>query len=223
MVDFTIYFPIAKSVVLDIWKDRTNLSCITMQVDQEGFWKAELDLAEGVYYYCFLINNCFRIVDPDSSPIIGTTTGKIASCIEVADAGVIKLKPDSSCVEIVGINMYSGSDKVFNFEREFLNTSGEIGACVEINKVKALHIFTFLWINPNIDIIYHSESIICDDYKMKKESIFIWGWILSNPDRPVSPGKWHLVILVNGEEICCLPFVVNGLMYVYSKGKLELR
>lgn len=193
-----------------------------MQIDSGGYWTKELNLDTGQYHYCFLINNCFRVNDSETFPTYNSDNGWLMSGLVVEDSNAHKLTSDSSV--IVGhIEMYSSDTQISKAEREFSNLGGEIGVRVIFNKVKGSHLVTFLWISPNIEIVYYSECFVKDDPQYQEELIQAAGWIKAEPEKPLMPGKWHILVLLNGGEICCMPFYIRGLTYQFHQGNVVLK
>ncbi|MEW6064756.1 MAG: hypothetical protein AB1538_06160 [Bacillota bacterium] len=215
--------PIAKSVALEIWHESVNFTPIPMQIDSEGHWSQELNLDTGRYHYCFLINNCFRVNDPETFPSYLSSNGRLMSSLVVEDTDVYKLTSDSSFIDVGHIEMYPGDTQNLKPERQFSNVGGEIGVTVIFNKVKGAHLVTFLWVNPNLEIAYSSECTVWDDPQCQEEFIQAAGWIKAEPENPLMPGKWHALVLLNGGEICCMPFHIRGLIYQLQQGKLVLK
>lgn len=220
LAEFQIFFPIADSVVLEFWDLRKKLAHIPMNIDSEWNWEKCINLDDGLYHYCFFINNSFRINDPQTFPSYVLENGKPISSLVIENSEVRKLNYDLANIEVKHIDMYAGTSRLPRPNREFSNSDGEIGIKVDFIKVKGIHLVSFVWVNPMSEIAYVSECIVSGNPSGKGQAIQASGWITTGPNNQLIPGKWHLVVLVNGNEICCLPFYMRSYFYRLQHGRV---
>lgn len=172
-------------------------------INNNGYWKVELELEEGIYSYRFLVNNCLYLNDPlaDEYVIIDEEVWSQFNVTledkETNSRGVAEYSNH------VISNRLGNSLQSVPVQREFYKPLDKrVVLGLELDPILGLHEVVTIWYRPD-GIIYHIcyETLEVAESEGFKAGLVWFLMKLDEAEREYTMGIWTVIVTVDGKIV----------------------
>lgn len=168
-------------------------------------WVTEVELPPGEHYYKFLINEQYKLNDPQNNALLPHLYDELWSVIVINEQNEqlfsneqYSLNIESYAVTSVQTELpVAVNKKIFQ-----LGMDNQLVTRFSFTNIKGLNCISAIWFDSHGQFFDYSENILFEDEYSPDEPVYLWFWLpLQEPDKVYAEGQWTLKLFVNGRYV----------------------
>lgn len=188
---------------------------------EEGWHTTELSVDPGVYRYRFLLDGFLWMNDPGANGYEMCDDGRLLSVRSIGekDSRLPRAEKPGATLESCRFCSEVSDEPPPSSLTTFPPAHEKVVCHLRFVGVSGLHTVNILWFTPAGEFFFNSEAVLWRPPRYPHRHVDIWGW-LDLQERPLPPGGWTVLVLLDGAILRVERFNLLPLHYALAGGRV---